>query len=91
MPPRENVDAPTRERIRAWLWHYKRTRDWTNQQLADALAMKNPTITNVLNGKRTAGLDLVIAMHRRLHRSADDLLDVDPPAEPRRAGPRSPA
>jgi transcriptional regulator with XRE-family HTH domain len=78
MPPRENVDQETREHVRAWLWHYKRARGWTNERLADELGMKEPTITNVLNAKRTAGLDLVIAMHRKLHRSADDLLDTFP-------------
>jgi transcriptional regulator with XRE-family HTH domain len=69
----------TRERIRAWLAFYKRSRGWTNERLADELEMREPTITNVLNGSRTAGLDLVIAMHRKLHRSTDDLLDIDPP------------
>jgi hypothetical protein len=36
-------------------------------------------VTNIINGKRTPGLDVLIKMHRRLHRSADDLLDTDPP------------
>jgi transcriptional regulator with XRE-family HTH domain len=74
------MDAVTRERIRAWLAFYKRTRGWTNERLADELGLAEPTITNVLNNVRSAGLDLVIKMHRRLHRSADDLLDTDPPS-----------
>lgn len=88
MPPREKMDPAVRERIRAWLWHYKRTRGWTNERLADELEMAEPTITNVLNGQRTAGLDLVIKMHRKLGRSADDFLDIEPPTAPPAAGGR---
>ena len=78
MPPREYVDTETRARIQARLWNYKRRRDWTNEQLANELGMREPTITNVLNGNRTAGLDLVIRMHRKLFISADDILDTLP-------------
>jgi transcriptional regulator with XRE-family HTH domain len=74
------MDPVTRGRIRAWLRYYKETRGWTNERLADELELSEPTVTNILNGKRSAGLDVVIKMHRRLHRSADDLLDTDPPS-----------
>jgi transcriptional regulator with XRE-family HTH domain len=80
MPRRVDMDSATRERIRAWLRHYSEARDWTNERLAEELGVSEPTVTNILNGKRSAGLDVVIKMHRRLHRSADDLLDTDPPS-----------
>jgi transcriptional regulator with XRE-family HTH domain len=80
MPRRADMDPVTRGRIRAWLRYYKETRGWTNERLADELELSEPTVTNILNGKRSAGLDVVIKMHRRLHRSADDLLDTDPPS-----------
>jgi transcriptional regulator with XRE-family HTH domain len=73
------MDPETRERIRAWLRFYMDARSWTHERMATELGVSHVTITNVLNGTRTAGLDLLIRMHRRLHRSADDLLDTDPP------------
>lgn len=81
MPPREAVDPEVRARIRKWMWHYKRQRTWTNERLAEELGLSEPTVTNILNGKRDAGFDVFIRMHRHLHRSADDLLDIDPPEE----------
>lgn len=83
VPPKEAVDEETRERIRAWLKSYKDSREWTNERLADELGLSEPTVTNILNGKRGAGLDVLIKMHRRLGRSADDILDAWPPGDPR--------
>lgn len=82
MPAVKDMDQVARERLRAWLRHYKVKRGWTNERLASELDVSEPTITNVLNGRRSAGLDLLIKMHRRLHRSADDFIDGDPPPSP---------
>ena len=75
------MDSTTRGRVRAWLAYYKTRRGWTNERLATELELAEPTITNILNDKRSAGLDVVIKMHRRLHKSADDILDTDPPKD----------
>ena len=79
MGSRAEIDPVTRARISAWLKYYRDTREWTHQRLADELGLSEPTVTNIINLKRTPGLDVLIKMHRRLHRSADDLLDTDPP------------
>lgn len=81
MPRLQDVDSTTRGRVRAWLAYYKARRGWTNERLAKELELAEPTVTNILNDKRSAGLDVVIKMHRRLHKSADDILDTDPPAD----------
>jgi transcriptional regulator with XRE-family HTH domain len=81
MPRAQDVDATTRVRIRKWLAYYKARRGWTNERLAKELDLAIPTVTNILNDKRSAGLDVVIKMHRRLHKTADDILDTDPPSD----------
>ena len=73
------MDDETKTRIAGWLSYYQKQRGWTVERLAKELGMAQPTITNVINGKRAAGIELLLRMHRRLHRSADDLLDADPP------------
>ena len=55
------------------------------ERLAQELGCKEPTVTNILNRKRTMGLDVFYKLHVRMHRSADDLLDIDPPT------PKAPA
>lgn len=87
MPPRDRMDPQARERIRGWLRYYKTARGWTNERLADELGVAEPTVTNVLNGQRSGGLDLVIKMHRKLGRSMDDFIDVDPPSVPGESAP----
>jgi transcriptional regulator with XRE-family HTH domain len=77
------MDLEVRSRLRAWLRHYKDRRGWTNEKLARELDLSEPTITNILNSKRSAGLDVLVLMHRKLGKSADDLLDSDPPAAPK--------
>lgn len=72
------IDRTIRERIRAWLEHYRVERGWSRSELAKHLGISAPTVTNVLDGKRTAGLEVVIRMHAVFKRSADDFLDVDP-------------
>jgi transcriptional regulator with XRE-family HTH domain len=91
VPRAEDMDKELRARIRAWLRHYRQTRYATNELLADALGLAEPTITNVLNGRRSAGLDLVYAMHKRLGRSLDQLMDDPAPEEKEQAPPQSQA
>ena len=79
MGSRAEIDPVTRARIAAWLRHYRDTRKWTHQKLADTLGLSEPTVTNIMNEKRTPGLDVLIKMHTKLHRSADEILDDDPP------------
>lgn len=79
MGGRPSIDDETRTRIAAWMRFYQVTRGWTRERLAKELGMAEPSVTNIINLKTPPGLDTLIKMHRRLHRSADDLLDVDPP------------
>lgn len=72
------IDRVVRERIRAWLEHYRVERGWSRSELAENLGISAATVTNVLDGKRTAGLEVVIRMHAVFRRSADDFLDIDP-------------
>jgi transcriptional regulator with XRE-family HTH domain len=84
------IDPAVRERLARWLEFYKRTRSLTNDRLAQVLGCAEPTVTNILNRKRTMGLDVFFRIHVRLHRSADELLDMDPPEPkaPRQRGPK---
>ena len=79
LPRREDIDPAIRERLAKWLEYYKRIRRSTNERLAEVIGCSEPTVTNILNRKRSMGLDVLYKMHVRLHRSADELLDVDPP------------
>lgn len=73
-------DSETRERLRAWLLHYRDTRyEGSNAALARALGVSSPTVTQILNRDRTMGLDLVVRIHRFFHVETDRLLDADPP------------
>jgi len=83
MASRVEIDPVTRARIAAWVRYYRDRRGWTHERLGKQLGLATTTITNIINGKSTPGLDTLIKMHRGLHRSADDFLDTDPPAAPR--------
>lgn len=76
----QSVD-PTRARLASWLRYVLGSRGWTHEHLARELGVAEPTVTNIVNGRRTAGLTLLLAMHRGLHVSADQLLDADPPSQ----------
>ena len=80
VPNPRDMNAGVRDRIRAWLKFYKRTRGWTNERLAQELDLAEPTVTNAMNGG-SVGLDFLVKMHLRLHRSADDLIGMDPPSK----------
>lgn len=82
MAPRGDIDLKRRARLRLWLWYYLRRRKWTNTKLAESLEVSEPTVTNILNERTNVGFDVFIKMHDNLKRSADDLLDMDPPPLP---------
>jgi transcriptional regulator with XRE-family HTH domain len=97
VPRREDIDLVIRERISAWVEYLKHRHrqtqtdaPLTNEQLAVKLHLAEPTVTNIINRKRTPGLDVVIAMHVRLHIEADSILDDDPPDWRRKLGERPP-
>lgn len=77
-----NIDESTRRRITAWFRYcYSKYRHVypTKSAFADALELSGATVTNILNGKRTPGLDVVIRLHRKFHLSLDIICDTDPP------------
>ena len=76
---RPSADAAIRERLRRWLRYYKRELACTNEGLAEKLGVATTTITNILNGKRTAGLDMLVRMHNNLDHGAGHYLVHDPP------------
>lgn len=83
MAPRSTTNRAVRDRIRLWLIFYRATRGWTNRRLAAELGISEPTLANIVNGKRDAGLDVLVRMHHRLFRSADDFIDTEPKPLPR--------
>ena len=64
------------DRIRTLLESLKTEQYKSTAALARALGVEPPTITEVLNGKRGVGLDLMIAIATLTGRSLDDLAGV---------------
>lgn len=75
----EDIDPNVRERIAKWLEYLKYTRGETNEQLAAHLKLKEPTITNILNRQRSAGLDVFVKIVQRGGIRADEVIAKDPP------------
>jgi transcriptional regulator with XRE-family HTH domain len=75
------MDMEARARIARWLRWYRRTRwqDATDADMAAALELSPGTLSALLSGKRTPGLDVFIKLHRIAGFSADLMLAVDPP------------
>lgn len=85
------IDMAVRSRIQAWLRYYadKYAHQYeTQKDLAAAIGLSAPAVNMILSGRRTAGFDVAIKMHRKLHVSLDTLIDTDPPTE--RSGERTP-
>lgn len=87
-PPRSlgrrkgETDMTTRKRIAAWVRYEIRHRDGSSQrEFAHLLDLSHTYINRILSEEQTAGMELLIAMHRKLGVSADKLLDRDPPEE----------
>lgn len=78
MPRREAVDFKTRKRIAGHLRNKMRKMPLSQSAAAKILGVNQGTLSRVLMADGPVGLDLFIAIHRRLHIDANTLLDVDP-------------
>lgn len=82
MPTPESLDVKTRLRIAAYLRMKLRELAPMNQRaLAEILGINEGALGRVLKYSTPVGLDLVLAIHRKLHVDANRLLDVDPAKE----------
>jgi transcriptional regulator with XRE-family HTH domain len=77
MPPRDRIDRPTRERLKAWIRYAMKEYKVNQRELAKKIGVNESTISRALAGG-PIGLDLVIGLHRGAHLSANSLLDADP-------------
>lgn len=78
-----NYREVARGRIAAWMRYYREKYSHqypTHESFARALGLSQPTVVNILNRRRTPGLDVLLEMHRCFHVSADTVLDTDPPS-----------
>jgi transcriptional regulator with XRE-family HTH domain len=78
------TDIALRQRLRLWLLHFEKK--YAHQyprrkDLAEAMKIAAPTLSQVSKEARGIGLEILVRMHRTFHVSADVLLDTDPPAE----------
>lgn len=75
------IDQETRDRIRAWISYEMKRRDIESiREFAEKLGVNHAYLSRIISGQQTAGLELVLRMHRKLHMSADVILDDDPPS-----------
>ena len=92
----KKTDVALRERLSRWLRYYQDRYGHeyeTQGAFASALGTSGPAISQILSGKRTMGLDLLVSLHRRLHVSIDVMIATDPPRtrpSPDSASPRRP-
>ena len=84
---RNTVDPETRARLRRWLLYFRDTLEMSQVDLARAVGVGPGSLSDYLSGKKDVGLGTLIKMHRNLHRSANELLDHDPPARQVATGP----
>lgn len=78
--PKPSIDLKTRQRIAANLRVLKYMhRFGTDAQMASELGMSRSALGRYLKGERTAGLDVLLLVHRKLHVSLDWLVNRDPP------------
>ena len=88
---RKGTDAELRDRLRAWVrWAVERYSDrWPSvSALARHVGTSGPGLSQIIAGKRTAGLDIIVKLHRKLGLDVNEMIDLDPPAV-RRAGDTS--
>lgn len=85
MPATEDIDQHARENVKRWLMHYWHHvhRFTSDAAVARALGLAAPTITNIKNGKRLPGFDVMLAMHVKWHLPPYELIHVAPPSAPR--------
>jgi transcriptional regulator with XRE-family HTH domain len=80
----------TRERLRSWLRHIKESLEISQTELAARLGIGDGSLSQLLSGRKTMGFDVFIKMHRALGRSANELLDDDPPVPKAHGRPLDP-
>lgn len=80
------VDQETRDRLAAWLRHEIKRRAISGEspsqrQIAEKLGLSHAYLSRILTGVQTAGLEVLIRLHRVFHVDANVLLDDDPPSD----------
>jgi Helix-turn-helix len=81
MAKQDNEAESLRERIVLWRRFFMREYNIPSQRaLARKLGVSQPSISKAFGGK-TIGLDIFAKIHRAFHKSADVMLDSDPPGE----------
>lgn len=80
------IDPKTRARIAGWLRYKKEALGLTQRELARLIGWDEGAVSRVMNDVGPIGLDFVIAIHRKLHIDANQLLDLDPPDKHLRRG-----
>lgn len=79
---KETVDLKTRLRVAANLRYLKHRHEFTSDAaMGKRLGVSRGAVNRYLKGERTAGLDFLLLVHRRLHVSLDWLVDTDPAPE----------
>lgn len=75
-----DIDLQLRARIRAWMLHFRALyyQDKTDKQLAEDLGLSASTVSGIVSGNRTAGLDVLWALRNTFRVQADILLTADP-------------
>ncbi len=78
---RGTIDQKVRDRIRAWIVHEMQRRGIESiRELANKIEVNHAYLSRVMAGDQTAGLELVLRLHNRLHISIDAMVDQDPPS-----------
>lgn len=79
----ESIDRDARKRIRAWLRYirleYYEKHGRNDSEMAEDLKIKGPTLSNILSGNRTAGLDVVLKIRQAYKIPTDSVLFGRPP------------
>jgi transcriptional regulator with XRE-family HTH domain len=72
-------DEALRLRLAAHVRRIMHERGWHQSRLARELDVTTPTISTIVSGRRSVGLDVFAKLHRKLGINANELLDLDPP------------
>lgn len=90
----KQTDHVLRERLRGWVRHHlEERRDiYPNDgDFAERVGMKPETLSQILSGSKTMGLDVLVRFHRAMNRSLDVLVNEDPPDTKKIGRPKQPA
>lgn len=78
--PRSDLDQELRRRLRAWTRYFRDSNPFpSDRAMARKMEVAPPTLTNILNGKGTPGLDFAVKLARTFREKLDVLVDFDPP------------